>query len=358
MEKRLNVSIIRNLICFLILLFVSKNAIAQDTIVQTNGTKIIAVVQEVGTTEIRYKKYENRQTSPVYTINRKAVKMIKYADGTKDEFIDGTNVKDLPPPVKHEPDAEKYKPAGEPFKEGLNKPVFKQRYVYFGVRTSLANGYSGGGFNKYWTDLFAAEVNGGGDGATQLNEGSPTFNEIFIGNSLPLSANDHLNIEVQLAFSAKHAWYNTAVFLDGTNGDMYFDLFGVNISGQYMHGIDPGGNFQVGGEFGLDYGMVVGSETDAFATSGSNIDFLDRTYSGSGFGAHLAVVGKYFFGVRKMFGVELRAGYRVLQTAASSTYGFSTDPNAYPPNNSLNVGWSGAFLTGGVILQIRAPNRR
>ena len=348
----------RNLFCLAFLLAVSNFAKAQDTIVQTNGNKIIAVVQEVGTTEIKYKKYETRQTSPVYTINRKAVKMIKYADGTKDEFIDGTNVKDLPPPVKHEPDAEKYKPAGEPFKEGLTKPSFRQRYVYFGVRTSLSNGYDGGGFNKYWTDLFASEVNGGGDGATQLNEGSQTFNEIFIGNSLPLSANDHLNIEVQMVFSAKHAMYNTAVFLDGTNGDMYFDLFGVNISGQYMHGIDPAGKFQAGGEFGLDYGMIAGSETDAFATNSSVIDFVDRTYGGSGIGAHVALVGKYFFGVKKMFGVELRAGYRELQTAASSTYGFSTDTKAYPANNSLNIGWSGAFVTGGIILQIKAPDKR
>ena len=354
MKIRLKVRSVRNLICFLILLFVSKNVIAQDTIVQTNGTKIIAVVQEVGTTEIKYKKYETRQTSPVYTINRKAVTKIKYADGTKDEFIEGTNTRDLPPPVKHEPDAEKYKPAGEPFKEPLNKPTFKQKYVYFGLRASLLNDYSGGNLNSYWTTLFT----GANDGAVQLNTGYPSFNEFVAGNSFPLSGNDYLNIEVQLVLSHGHALNNTAIFIgDGTNGDIYFNLFGVNLAAQYLRGLDPVGKFQVGGEFGLDYGMLSGSEHDVFGSAAATPQTVDRTYEGSGFGAHFAILGKYFLGVKKIFGIEVRAGYRALSTVAKTSFGISTYPPA-PDNQSLNIGWNGAFATVGIILQIKKPERK
>src|ERR1017187_1460947 len=252
------------LFLFLFLVLGSKAAFAQDTIVQINGNKMLAVVQEVGSTEIKYKKYENRQTSPVYTINRKAVKMIKYADGTKDEFIDGTNVKDLPPPVRHgEPE--------EPFKNGLNKPVIRTKYVYFGFRASLSNNYSGGNFKSYWTNLFSSEQ----DGAGELNTGYPSFYEFLVGNSFPMAGKDHLNIEVQIVSSVQHALDNTAVFLDGSNGGMHFELFGVNLAAQYMHSIDPLENFQSGGEFGLDYGMTTGSEVDVFGTSGPNSIYLD-----------------------------------------------------------------------------------
>src|ERR1700722_20735676 len=63
-----------------------KSAICQDTIVQTNGTRMVVSVIEVGTSEIKYKKYETRQTSPIYDIEKYKVSMIKYADGTKDVF--------------------------------------------------------------------------------------------------------------------------------------------------------------------------------------------------------------------------------------------------------------------------------
>ena len=66
MKTKLVTKNVKKILFFSLILFLSKISKGQDTIVQTNGTLIIAVVQEVGTTEIKYKKYENRQTSPVY----------------------------------------------------------------------------------------------------------------------------------------------------------------------------------------------------------------------------------------------------------------------------------------------------
>jgi len=72
---------------FLILLsVVFINALhAQDFIIKKNGDEISAKVQEVGTTEIKYKKFDN-QDGPNYSILKTEVFMIKYANGTKEVF--------------------------------------------------------------------------------------------------------------------------------------------------------------------------------------------------------------------------------------------------------------------------------
>jgi hypothetical protein len=55
---------------------------AQDIIIKKNGDEINAKVLEAGTTEIKYKRFDNID-GPVYTIDKSDVFMIKYADGTK-----------------------------------------------------------------------------------------------------------------------------------------------------------------------------------------------------------------------------------------------------------------------------------
>jgi len=73
---------------FILILFsvVFINALhAQDFIIKKNGDEISAKVEEIGTTEIKYKKFDN-QDGPMYTIARTEVFMIKYANGTKEVF--------------------------------------------------------------------------------------------------------------------------------------------------------------------------------------------------------------------------------------------------------------------------------
>jgi len=93
------------LIAFFLLLFVG-NGHAQDVIYKKDGVKIEAKVQEIGTSEIRYKKFSNLD-GPVYVIFKSQVSMIIYENGTH-EVIDAsgttaattgntTTVEPLPP---------------------------------------------------------------------------------------------------------------------------------------------------------------------------------------------------------------------------------------------------------------------
>ncbi|MDO4881576.1 MAG: hypothetical protein Q3983_09865 [Capnocytophaga sp.] len=58
---------------------------AQDVITTKKGEDIQAEVLEVNVKEVRYKKYDNPQ-SPVYTILKSDILLIRYENGTKDIF--------------------------------------------------------------------------------------------------------------------------------------------------------------------------------------------------------------------------------------------------------------------------------
>jgi hypothetical protein len=58
---------------------------AQDVIVKVNGDEIQSKVVEVSTTEVKYKKFNNLE-GPTYTIEKKEIFMIKYANGEKEVF--------------------------------------------------------------------------------------------------------------------------------------------------------------------------------------------------------------------------------------------------------------------------------
>lgn len=56
-----------------------------DVITFKNGEEVKAIVTEVGTSEIKYKKCDNLN-GPVYSVKKSEVFMIKYANGSKDFF--------------------------------------------------------------------------------------------------------------------------------------------------------------------------------------------------------------------------------------------------------------------------------
>jgi uncharacterized protein (TIGR02145 family) len=58
---------------------------SQDTIQLKDGTEVKAIVKEVETYTIKYKRYDN-QEGPVYTVQKSDVAVINYANGTRDEF--------------------------------------------------------------------------------------------------------------------------------------------------------------------------------------------------------------------------------------------------------------------------------
>ncbi|MES2286623.1 MAG: hypothetical protein V4547_13125 [Bacteroidota bacterium] len=58
---------------------------AQDTIVKRNGEKILSKIIEISETEVKYKKFDF-QDGPNFIENKSDIQLIKYSNGTKDEF--------------------------------------------------------------------------------------------------------------------------------------------------------------------------------------------------------------------------------------------------------------------------------
>lgn len=58
---------------------------AQDVITKTNGDDIYAKIFEVGSNEIRYKRFDN-QDGPTFVLNKNEILMIRYENGSKDIF--------------------------------------------------------------------------------------------------------------------------------------------------------------------------------------------------------------------------------------------------------------------------------
>ncbi len=72
------------LLAFVFMVFSAK---AQDHIMTKDDVTIIAKVLEVGTSEVKYKKWTN-QSGPTYTISLSSIKEIIYQNGDKDVFGD------------------------------------------------------------------------------------------------------------------------------------------------------------------------------------------------------------------------------------------------------------------------------
>lgn len=77
----------------ILLIFVFTNLSAQDIMTLQNGDEIKAKVIEIGTSEIKYKKFDN-QNGPLYTILKNEVFRIKYSNGTMEliKSIPGSGV--------------------------------------------------------------------------------------------------------------------------------------------------------------------------------------------------------------------------------------------------------------------------
>ena len=68
---------------FILLTFFTLNLFAQDTIVLRDASEIIAKVENIGVSEVTYKKWNN-QDGPTYQILKENIFYIKYANGEKD----------------------------------------------------------------------------------------------------------------------------------------------------------------------------------------------------------------------------------------------------------------------------------
>ena len=69
---------------------------AQDVIVFRTGDEVKAKVEEVGTSEVKYRKFEN-PSGPLYTKSKSEIFMIRYQNGDKEVFKDETMVSETKP---------------------------------------------------------------------------------------------------------------------------------------------------------------------------------------------------------------------------------------------------------------------
>jgi hypothetical protein len=308
-----------------------KLAIGQDTIVQTNGTQIIAVVQEVGTSEIKYKKYSNKETSPVYDIAKYQVSMIKYADGNKDVFPPSAPVPafyampmvtaplDTTPPI-----------AGE---------------IFLGARIAPFNSYNGTLINNYWKTLFGPE---GSNGTMKLNTGSTVMYDFFMGGTIITNKRNNWGYECQFDISPATAIFDSAFFPDGSHGSLSIRYMSINTAFEYLRGTDTSDRMQIGGELSLDVGLTTGTEHDVIYDNGTPYPTtVNNDYDGAGVGWHIAAMARYFVDKSKNIGFELRAGYRGMNVSVDNT---SLSDN----NEDAALSWSGLFASVGVVFQFRA----
>ena len=77
-------------IIVLLLLFSTSDVFSQDVIVKLDGTTVLSKIVEIGTTEVKYKKYTNLD-GPMYTIKKSDILSINYENGEKESFGDEMN---------------------------------------------------------------------------------------------------------------------------------------------------------------------------------------------------------------------------------------------------------------------------
>jgi len=75
----------KNFLFLMLFIASALSASAQDVIVKKDGSTILSKVIEIGTTEVKYKKWNN-QNGPNYTIAKSDVQAINYENGEKETF--------------------------------------------------------------------------------------------------------------------------------------------------------------------------------------------------------------------------------------------------------------------------------
>ena len=73
------------ILLFILFVFSSNIIKAQDTLSMRSGENMLVKIIEVGTTEVKYKKQDNLN-GPVFSILKSDLLVIKYENGTKEDF--------------------------------------------------------------------------------------------------------------------------------------------------------------------------------------------------------------------------------------------------------------------------------
>ncbi len=249
---------------FILLIFIAigNKLYSQDLIVLNSGEQIKSIVLEVGLTEIKYKKFDNR-SGPVYVISKADVSYVIYENGSKDIINKSYNNENPDKSANTNNPKEQFK---SPVISGNIAPnqcinPFKDRFgIYIGGgggfqninAVTLANGSNatisfGGGtvvnieygheFNKY----FELAVNFGGqfsELSQTISNGSVEFDRSVFSFTpsliLPLTARD--NIRLKLGAGLDYIFggvlnINLNQVTNGGNADVsYNSIIGEHVS--------------------------------------------------------------------------------------------------------------------------------
>lgn len=80
-------------VLFFLVLLSATTVYAQDVIVKKDGTTILSKVIEIGTSEVKYKKFSN-QNGPTYSVSKSELQAINYENGEKDTFESSPSAND------------------------------------------------------------------------------------------------------------------------------------------------------------------------------------------------------------------------------------------------------------------------
>ena len=114
---------------------------SQDIITLKSGEEVKAVVQEIGADYVKYKKFENKN-GPTYTMQKSAVFMIKYENGTKDVFEKSSTAATPATPARSQTATPTARPPQQPAVSKANPPASQQpkqssSKVRFGLEAGL-----------------------------------------------------------------------------------------------------------------------------------------------------------------------------------------------------------------------------
>lgn len=168
---------------------------AQDLITLKDGSDVQAKIIEVGTTEIKYKRFSNLD-GPVFIVNKSDVLIIRYENGEKDVFVE-TKQKD-----------EISLNTSEPIVAGMKYNEYCKLYDTKNYRPQSTDPYSRG-----WAGVASAFIPGLGQGvAGEWGRGAL----FFLGNlSINLTAYTQISVD-------KHGYY--------TYTDLYWALLAIGIA--------------------------------------------------------------------------------------------------------------------------------
>lgn len=130
-------SVAKGTVTFIVLIvMVMPDVYSQDVIIFQDGEEIEVKVVEIGTNEIKYKKWPPSGEAPIYVEIKENIFMIKYDDGTKDIFkarttpiaainnVDPLKISTIDACIAGDKDAREYHRGGGNFLLGLGFGIF------------------------------------------------------------------------------------------------------------------------------------------------------------------------------------------------------------------------------------------